>query len=654
MGHRITLVVVALRFLATNARSEVQLDFCSQNDCWRPWGIANHIPQLCGYICDFGVDECLPGQAAGYLVPAFQLHYGYRYRLQVDMRTDEPGLAVRAGLVSIASGLPEDAVWTETITSVSWFLASVEVEAVDDMMTLILERQNSSGDQALSGANWRAVKFLEVGDTPRATPTPGAEDPLPPPNDTFGCLENLWTLAEPKTGIHARLVSSPDRGHIRNSDSDHYKDVLEENGETWRVLKALDGPGAITRLWMDKTHPDGRIRLDIDGTRVHDEPVFEFFGTNGQVSWPLAEETNEALVSYMPMPFGESARVMIAEPSKTTLPWQISYHVFDATDGVRPYTNPLNETDARYLQRLRRQWSALGRNPKPRLPGTREDVRILPLTVDGYTTLWSAEGAGVVDSFSIENIMGSAEFSVCVDGESEPSAVMRDAFLSQLSPSSGQIQFSLLLGSTGYCSQGVSGSYSHFPIPFSQDARIEVNSGITPLTLRVRWTPCAPSQFGPLRFKSTHTRRVEDASGAYYRLFDLKGTGHLAGTSYYSSYILPPGGLPFQFGDEDFRVDGNETLRGASVHNYFGLHNSVQWQNYASKVQGEPLGQSNECHGYRFHVPDFIPFDESLQMDFEMELELDIYSSPLQKWYGGTAFFYILPVEVTKPSWRVR
>ncbi len=163
---------------------------------------------------------------------------------------------------------------------------------------------------------------------------------------------------------------------------------------------------------------------------------------------------------------------------------------------------------------------------------------------------------------------------------------------------------------------------SYWPMPFRQSCEITVtDEGNRPVTMfyyHVDWQahPSLPADVA--YFHGSYRQERPAAAGKNYEFLNVKGTGHYVGTVL---NVIQAGVGWFGEGDDLFYVDGAKQpqIYGTGTEDYvneaWGLRVSHSpW--YGTPVaEGERIGA--RLTGYRWHVPDPIPFTKSLWAGIE-------------------------------------
>ena len=163
---------------------------------------------------------------------------------------------------------------------------------------------------------------------------------------------------------------------------------------------------------------------------------------------------------------------------------------------------------------------------------------------------------------------------------------------------------------------------SYWPMPFRASCRITVtDEGERPVTMfyyHVDWQQ-HPSLPGDIAYFHAYYRQERPAvKGKHYAFLDIKGTGHYVGTVL--NVIQSQVGW-FGEGDDLFYVDGaaHPQILGTGTEDYvneaWGLRTASGLWSGTPVAEGELVGA--RLTGYRWHIPDPIPFTASLWAGIE-------------------------------------
>jgi hypothetical protein len=163
---------------------------------------------------------------------------------------------------------------------------------------------------------------------------------------------------------------------------------------------------------------------------------------------------------------------------------------------------------------------------------------------------------------------------------------------------------------------------SYWPMPFRKSCKITVtNEGkrrMSNLYYQVDWQKHASLPDDALYFHAYYRQGTPPPTGQLYTFLDIKGTGQYVGTV--CSVLQSEVGW-FGEGDDMFYVDGEKTPRieGTGTEDYFndawGLRVTDGPWTGTPVSEGEGVGA--RLAGYRWHVPDPVPFTKSIKVQIE-------------------------------------
>ncbi len=163
---------------------------------------------------------------------------------------------------------------------------------------------------------------------------------------------------------------------------------------------------------------------------------------------------------------------------------------------------------------------------------------------------------------------------------------------------------------------------SYWPMPFRVSCKITVtDEGHRPVTMfyyHVDWQRHATLPDGTAYFHAYYRQERPAISGKDYEFLSVKGSGHYVGTVL--NVIQSQVGW-FGEGDDLFYVDGakHPQIYGTGTEDYFneawGLRVACGPWTGTPVAEGERIGA--RLTGYRWHIPDPIPFSESLWAGIE-------------------------------------
>lgn len=193
---------------------------------------------------------------------------------------------------------------------------------------------------------------------------------------------------------------------------------------------------------------------------------------------------------------------------------------------------------------------------------------------------------------------------------------------------------------------------SYWPMPFRQSCKITVtdegNRPVTAFYYHVDWQKHAALSDDVAYFHGYYRQERPAVSGKNYEFLDVRGTGHYVGTVL--NVIQAQVGW-FGEGDDLFYVDGAKKpqIYGTGTEDYvneaWGLRVSTGPWTGTPVAEGERVGA--RLTGYRWHVPDPIPFTKSLWAGIEHtgwtyneDGTLRSGSEERPDYFSSTAFWY--------------
>ncbi len=163
---------------------------------------------------------------------------------------------------------------------------------------------------------------------------------------------------------------------------------------------------------------------------------------------------------------------------------------------------------------------------------------------------------------------------------------------------------------------------SYWPMPFRQSCKItatdEGNRPVTAFYYHVDWQKHQSIPADAAYFHAYYRQERPAVSGKQYEFLNIKGTGHYVGTVL--NVIQAQVGW-FGEGDDLFYVDGarKPQIYGTGTEDYvneaWGLRVSYGPWTGTPVAEGERVGA--RLTGYRWHVPDPIPFTKSIWAGIE-------------------------------------
>jgi len=163
---------------------------------------------------------------------------------------------------------------------------------------------------------------------------------------------------------------------------------------------------------------------------------------------------------------------------------------------------------------------------------------------------------------------------------------------------------------------------SYWAMPFRKRCRITVtNEGrrrVSNLYYHVDWKQVKSLPADTAYFHAWYKQEIPAVMGRKYELLNVRGRGHYVGTML-SVVQNQPGW--FGEGDEFFFVDGEKkaSIEGTGTEDYFNDAWSLREAQgaYTGVPIAEGTGLGSRMSAYRWHLPDPVPFQRSLQFEIE-------------------------------------
>lgn len=162
----------------------------------------------------------------------------------------------------------------------------------------------------------------------------------------------------------------------------------------------------------------------------------------------------------------------------------------------------------------------------------------------------------------------------------------------------------------------------YWPMPFEGSARITVtNESEVPcgaIFYYIDWQALESLPEDTAYFHAMYRQEFPCVMGRNFLIADIEGRGHYVGTVQ-SVYHTSPGW--YGEGDDFFFIDGEEEprLRGTGTEDYFC--DAWGFRQFSAPYYGVPIWEGydtgDRSTAYRWHIPDPIPFRESLWVEIE-------------------------------------
>ncbi len=505
---------------------------------------------------------------------------------------------------------------------------------------------------------------------------------FPPAEEYSGMFSSYDRRARlDPTGATVTWAHEEDRGQFERAGEDG-----------WMVMAEVDGPGIITRIWSPD--PTGRLRFIFDRQNVLELDFTALFdGQTPPFGPPLCYVTAGAGHNcYFPLGFAQSCQVQCRASTST---YEISYVRLRRGTRVESFTPRLDDAARAALELVRtvlQDASSVmySKRSQQQLMG---EARTYPLSSfdelrDGERLVAeTAAGGGVIRALHValtDRSLPRTPYALrrCIlriyfDGAAQPAveAPLMDFFGSGFDYEPFN---SLLCGTNKWTTMPGHGTYDdpnkvtqesrfmycHFPMPFRDTARIEIEAnagrrlGLS-IWARVDSTP-PPAE--ALRFHARF-RREDPCKADHYVLLETSGPGRIVGCTF---GVDCPRGDWWGAGDYKLWIDGVRfpTVFGTGADGLLG--DGPGLAHFARPLHGVTrCGTFGKNAGYRWFISDCLNFEAAARLaiaNLHVGEVRDTYYSSVVYWYapaeapgpGGTALFPgLTPELVMPPSLRV-
>lgn len=477
--------------------------------------------------------------------------------------------------------------------------------------------------------------------------------------DLIGRLTDLEQLAVlPRPGEKMEQWSSYDRksrydtatgkyvGWDANGDGDG---IIRKQG-TNEVFAEMEGPGCIWRIWSaDATA--GRVKIYLDGAAepAVDLQFSEYFNRKHEpfTRPALVHTTARGFNNYTPIPYQKSCKI-VAEPGWGRY-YQFVYQTFPNGTRVPTFKRQVSPAESAALDRANEILQRVGDAALVTRSGEQQVTRRIVIPPGKSATFASIDGARAITTIRARlelpappadrEVLRELAIQISWDGESNPSvwAPFGDFF----GTTGGNTYRSLPLGHTGS-----EWWYSHWYMPFSKQARVEIiNDGATAreVTMEVTHAPVSRPEGELGRFHAKWHRDAflppEPERAIDWAMLTTRGTGRFAGVML---HVWNPRGGWWGEGDEKFHVDGEKfpSTIGTGSEDYFGYAwcDPGLFENaYHNQTQNDGNNKGHITVN-RWHIADNIPF----QQGFEAYIE-KYFENKRPTLYASTVYWYLAP-----------
>lgn len=444
------------------------------------------------------------------------------------------------------------------------------------------------------------------------------------------------------------------------------QDTLENRIEN--VMYDADGPGSITRIWFTGGGPgleDGIIRFYIDGAKepVIKGKVFELFGDNEKIGYPLNSILNRGHNSYMPIPYGKHCKVtyeseFVNDSTKSQMfYYNINYRTYEDNTIVESFTANTLDSLQSLIKVTNEALLAPDSFAKSNKIATQNlNVSLKPLQTE--SSIIEVENSALSEIMiklkaeDMEQALRSTVLKITFDGNQTVWCPVGDFF------ATGHIWRDSKTWSTMVDPKSHTLSTT-WVMPFESKCEVSFeNLGTQQVDLDVELTQCEyewdngrSMYFGSSWHQhssiSTGENKERIGKGGMVDLnyVTLEGEGVFVGDalSIYNPALAGHWKTWWGEGDEKIYVDG-ETFPshfGTGTEDYYGYAWCIA-ASFSHPFVAQPIGEGNLSPGYtvnsRFRALDVIPFKSSLRLDMELWHWVKTKIN-----YAPATFYYMLP-----------
>ncbi len=416
----------------------------------------------------------------------------------------------------------------------------------------------------------------------------------------------------------------------RHSEDESRFIRIREDGEG--VIFSADGAGAVTRIWMvmgddvsEPLDPNIRLRVRLDGSHqpVVDLPLPEVFsGDTPPFLPPLVADraaSGGGQVSYVPISFRNGCEITLVGSENAKIWFQVVARLVDDDSGIRSFTGKEN------LDAFKNLLQRSGSDPWPGGNGLTMSGSAMMAPGD-EKVIATLDGPDLVNGLIIRAANKNWHrlgLRFTFDGGEPQLIPVLDLF--GIPNVFGGLTRSLLVGV-----DGESDLYCYFPMPFFENAKVELMR--RPLegpprvrveyALRTAGEP-PPPDAGIFRVQIRHHKA--SSPGTDLKVLDLEGRGSLVGLV---AQLRPSAGKDWGFleGDERIYVDGEDepSWHGTGVEDlfnggfYFRDETGTPAQ-FTTALAGAPylLEKPPWAVMYRLFLSDSIGFRRGIRAEFE-------------------------------------
>lgn len=455
-----------------------------------------------------------------------------------------------------------------------------------------------------------------------------------------------------KTGCEAGMASSYNRAfNIYATHDDYNRYDSHPNGLSTNVdpvtIREIIGRGVVTRSWMPwQPGPEFKLKLHFDGetTPRLSTNTLEWYDTgvpnHPAINEPFVGIGTGGAWSYMPLFFRNRLKITSNNRSGYLNFYQFNYLLLPGDADVVTYTATQTSSQSADWNLAAEIMNAVGNNPGT--SGSQVITSSGNIPIGGTMQLANITSqSGIITRLQIkinsptDTILAGLILKVFYDGNTTP---FIDIPIGEFfGAGRGRIAYKgIMLGT-----DNTNGYYCYLPMPFRRSVRIilQNDSGVMVFiaSAQVEYEPCEVSkEHAYLRalYRSEQFNAGEDKMFEVLRL--PKGAGHYLGCLF---TITPAQNqLGYLEGNDRITVDGGakQTLYGTGLEDAF---NGGYY--YGNTYSGPFSGLLKKTNGitcqYRHMVMDYIPFEQSILVEFQ---GVDYWGIEYARLYESTAYWY--------------
>lgn len=448
-----------------------------------------------------------------------------------------------------------------------------------------------------------------------------------------------------------RSVAPGQPGWFSNNDSSQFlRTETSDGGRVENVLLDVEGPGAITRIWMGGARPGqpapGTLRLYLDGAArpVLQKSADELLGGQSFVGPPLAAITSGGRNFYLPLPY--ASRCKLTWEGVGPCAYGVDYRTYAIGTVVRSFSPEELQAASPAIELTQATLTAPPFDPVTSPPTTTpaQKQRLEPA---GSMEI-NLEGPAAIRRLSIKlaardlpQALRSTILSIEFDGEPTVWCPVGDFFGSGVGLNAYR-DWTRHVEPSGQMTCA-------WVMPFARACRVEVrNMGIQPVDVTLgplasaawRWDIWSMHFHANWRQQQSIRTKARDGA-ADWNFIEAQGAGVYVG----DSLAVHNGGRAW-WGDGDPKafIDGERSPShfGTGTADYYGFYFGDRSSIFTAPFNAQPRADGNNKPGHttvtRCRCLDAILFSKSLKFDMEIW-----HWAATDLAYAATTYWYALP-----------